>query len=161
MISNDSNKTICLELVNEKASEDFARLLASLLKPALILGFTGEIGTGKTTLIRAMLKQLGIKSAIKSPTFSLVESYTCDTMLIHHFDLYRIAHEDELDYLGFRDYFTKNSVSCIEWAEHAGNTLPKIDIQFNLSIKGAGREVLICALSAAGERILACLAGES
>jgi tRNA threonylcarbamoyladenosine biosynthesis protein TsaE len=107
-----------------------------------------------------MLKHLGIQSAIKSPTFSLVESYTCNHLIIHHFDLYRIHHEEELEYMGFRDYFTQESICCIEWAEHAGGALPHVDIRFKLGIKGAGREMQIMALSAAGKKILARLAGE-
>ena len=92
---------ITLNLINEAATEVFATRLAVCLTPGLILAFSGEIGTGKTTIIRAMLKKLGVQSAIKSPTFSLVESYVVSTGSIHHFDLYRIHHEDELEYLGF------------------------------------------------------------
>ncbi len=120
----------------------------------LVVALSGDIGTGKTTIIRAVLKCLGIQSAIKSPTFSLVESYTCNNLTIHHFDLYRIHHEDELEYLGFRDYFSSQSICFIEWAEHAGKSLPQIDIHFNLSIKGAGREMQIEALSVAGKTII-------
>lgn len=150
-----------LHLVNEKASTELGIALAQCLEPGLIIAFSGEIGAGKTTIIRSLLRALGVDSAIKSPTFSLVESYTCGTLPIHHFDLYRIAHEEELEYLGFRDYFTAESICCIEWAEHAGKTLPNSDIRFNLNIKGAGRDMLCTAFSDAGRRILACLAGES
>ena len=150
---------ITLNLINEAATEVFATRLAVCLTPGLILAFSGEIGTGKTTIIRAMLKKLGVQSAIKSPTFSLVESYVVSTGSIHHFDLYRIHHEDELEYLGFRDYFLPTSICCIEWAEHAGKYLPNVDIRFKLTINGAGRDVQISALSSAGKRILAQLTG--
>lgn len=158
---NDSkeNKIIELALENESASVHFAIQLARCLPHPLVMTFSGEIGTGKTTIIRAMLQELGIKSAIKSPTFSLVESYLCHDVSVHHFDLYRIHHEDELEYLGFRDYFSNHSICCIEWAEHAKEALPVVDIRFTLSIKGAGRTMRIEALSDAGKRILACLAG--
>lgn len=148
------------ELANEAASELFATQLAHCLTAPLIITFSGDIGAGKTTIIRAMLKSMGVQSAIKSPTFSLVESYLCQEAQVHHFDLYRIHQEDELEYLGFRDYFTDQSICCIEWPEHAGKALPKVDIRFKLSSKGAGREMQVMALSVAGERILACLAGE-
>lgn len=160
MMNSNNDKIVLLDLVNEEASERFAAQLALCLLPPLIVSFSGEIGTGKTTIIRAMLKNMGIQSAIKSPTFSLVESYFCNNLSMHHFDLYRIHHEDELEYLGFRDYFTGDSICCIEWAEHAGNALPQVDIRFKLSIKGAGREMQITASSVAGKRVLACLAGE-
>lgn len=154
-------KLVNIDLVDELASEQFANRLAHCLCPSLIIAFSGDIGTGKTTIIRAMLKALGVQSAIKSPTFSLVESYSAHEVPIHHFDLYRIHHEDELEYLGFRDYFSEQSICCIEWAEHAGKALPNVDIRFKLSIKGAGREMQIEALSVLGERVLACLADES
>lgn len=162
MIMNVLTKQqVTVDLPNDKASELFASRLAFCLSPAVTLAFNGDLGTGKTTIIRAMLRQLGVDSSIKSPTFSLVETYHCSKAQINHFDLYRIAHEEELDYLGFRDYFANSNINCIEWADHAGKALPKIDIQFNLSIKGAGREMQIRALTAAGKKILTCLAGES
>lgn len=160
MINSGNGKILNYDLPDEKTSEHFAHQLALCLTAPLIITFSGEIGTGKTTIIRAMLRSLGVQAAIKSPTFSLVESYQCHDMIVHHFDLYRIHSEDELDYLGFRDYFSPQSICCIEWAEHAGKSLPAVDIRFKLSIKGAGRELHSTALSAAGKRILACLAGE-
>ena len=158
MIEND--KFHIIDLIDEHASELFATRLAQFLCPPLVITFSGDIGAGKTTIIRAMLKTLGIETAIKSPTFSLVESYYCNNVPIHHFDLYRIHHEDELEYIGFRDYFSSQNICCIEWAEQAGRSLPHVDMRLNLSVKGAGRELEIVALSATGKRILACLAGE-
>lgn len=155
------DKMITRELANEAESERFAVQLAQTIVFPLILTFSGEIGTGKTTIIRTLIRTLGISSVIKSPTFSLVESYTLNKEQIHHFDLYRLNHEEELEYLGFRDYFSKHSMCCIEWPEHAGRALPNVDIRFNLSIKGVGRELQMQAMSAAGKKIIACLAGES
>lgn len=157
---NELNKVVTLDLPDEKASKNFATRLAHSLNPPLIITFSGDLGAGKTTIVRALLNHLGVHSAIKSPTFSLVESYLCQNISVHHFDLYRIQHEDELEYLGFRDYFTKDSICCIEWAEKAGTALPKADIRFKLRIKGAGREMQITASSDAGKIILAHLAGE-
>ncbi len=161
MINSESDTVITVDLPDEKASEHFAVHLASCLCPSLIITFSGDLGAGKTTIIRAMLRHLGVQSAIKSPTFSLVESYTCNQLTLHHFDLYRIHHEEELEYLGFRDYFTPESICCIEWAENAGGALPHVDIRFKLGVKGAGREMQIMALSAAGKSVIARLAGET
>lgn len=161
MIHSECEKKLELDLSNEEASERFGSQLATWLTAPLVLTFSGDLGAGKTTIIRAMLRQLGVDSAIKSPTFSLVESYCCQQMQIHHFDLYRIHQAEELDYLGFRDYFTNQSICCIEWPEHAGNQLSEIDLCIKLINKGAGRHMQIVASSVAGKQILTGLAGES
>ena len=150
-----------LDLPTEAASEQFAARLAICLVSPLVITFSGEIGAGKTTLIRAMLRSLGVTSAIKSPTFSLVESYFVSDLQIHHFDLYRVHDESELDYIGFRDYFSNDAVCCIEWPERVGRYLGHADVEFSLSLKGAGREMHARALSSAGASMLSCLLGES
>ncbi len=155
-----NEKEFTLFLSDEQASKQWAMKLAKQLHAPLVLSFSGDIGAGKTTIIRAMLRALGIQCAIKSPTFSLVESYSCEGFSVHHFDLYRIHHEEELEYIGFRDFFSEQSICCIEWADHAGQLLPKVDIRFKLKMKGTGRELEMMALSAAGQRVVACLTGE-
>lgn len=150
----------CIELACESDSEDLAGRLSLCLTSPLILTFSGEIGAGKTTFIRAMLRSLGIKTAIKSPTFSLIESYESEHLQIHHFDLYRIQDEAELEYIGFRDYFLGNAVCCIEWPERAKQSLEQTDINFKLRISGGGRLLTVSASSPAGEKILSCLVGK-
>lgn len=152
--------TKTVDLPNEHASEAMAARVAARLSSPLVLTFSGEIGAGKTTFIRAMLRCLGINSAIKSPTFSIVESYQGTDLQIHHFDLYRIHDEAELDYIGFRDYFRDNAICCIEWPERAVSYLSEADLKFTLSLKGAGREMQFEAFSPAGAAVLSCLAGE-
>jgi tRNA threonylcarbamoyladenosine biosynthesis protein TsaE len=149
-----------IEWVDESASEALATKLATCLVSPLVLTFSGEIGAGKTTFIRALLRSLGVKSAIKSPTFSLIESYNCQNLQIHHFDLYRIHDESELEYIGFRDYFQDRAVCCIEWPERASHSLAHVDINFAFTISGSGRLLSCSAASAAGEKILACLEGK-
>jgi tRNA threonylcarbamoyladenosine biosynthesis protein TsaE len=149
-----------IDLPNEQTSEQIAKLMANCLVSPLVMTFSGEIGAGKTTLIRAMLRHLGVTSAIKSPTFSLIESYSLSNLQIHHFDLYRINEEIELDYIGFRDYFSHNAVCCIEWPERAPNSIESIDIAFSLKIKGAGREIHAHAFSSAAITMLTCITGE-
>lgn len=149
-----------IELACESDSEDLAARLALCLVSPLVLTFSGEIGAGKTTFIRAMLRSLGIKTAIKSPTFSLIESYESEHLQIHHFDLYRIQDEAELEYIGFRDYFLDNAVCCIEWPERARQSLEQADINFKLTMSGGGRLLFISALSTAGEKVLSCLVGK-
>jgi len=149
-----------IDLPTERASEEVAARLAGCLVSPLVITFSGEIGAGKTTLIRAMLRNLGVTSAIKSPTFSLVETYQTNDLQIHHFDLYRVHDESELDYIGFRDYFSDNTVCCIEWPERAVSCLKNADVGFSLSLKGVGREMQARAFSSAGASMLSCLLGE-
>lgn len=149
-----------IDLPTEEKSQQIAARMTAYLTPPLVITFSGEIGAGKTTIIRAMLRALGITSAIKSPTFSLVESYNGAHIPVHHFDLYRIHDETELDYMGFRDYFTSDAVCCIEWPERAVRYLEHVDLAFSLKIKGAGREMTVQAFSSSGMAMLTCLAGE-
>lgn len=146
-----------LELADEAASNRFAKKLAACLHKGLVLTFSGDLGAGKTSIIRSMLRGLGVSGAIKSPSYSLVESYPCEGLTLHHFDLYRIQDEYELDYLGFRDFFTEDAVCCIEWPEKAGQNIAKIDLNMSLSIYGEGRRLLIQACSEPGEDLLHCL----
>lgn len=148
-----------MDLPDESSSEQLAAQLANCLRSGMVLTFSGEIGSGKTTLIRAMLRALGVQGSIKSPTFSLVESYTCQPLHIHHFDLYRIHDEEELEYIGFRDYFVSGAICCIEWPERAKNSLVAVDLCFTLAVKGSGRFMTLEANSTAGEKFLTCLAG--
>jgi tRNA threonylcarbamoyladenosine biosynthesis protein TsaE len=146
--------SLTLDLANCEASEYFAKALAAFLPLSLVMTFSGEIGTGKTTLVRALLRALGVVGAIKSPTFSLIETYTSALRLIHHFDLYRIHEPSELDYLGFREYFVEPALCCIEWPEHAKGALPKVDLRFTLTLKGSGRQMQIQATTEAGRAVL-------
>lgn len=147
-------------LPTELACEQMAARMAACLVSPLVLTFSGEIGAGKTTFIRAMLRCLGVRSAIKSPTFSLVESYQSELLQIHHFDLYRIHDETELDYIGFRDYFTDNAICCIEWPERAVSYRGFVDVGFTLNLKGAGRKIEMHAFSSTGSAVLSCFMGE-
>lgn len=148
-----------IDLPDEKASQEIAARLAACLSAPLIVTFRGDIGVGKTTFIRAMLHSLGVKSVIKSPTFSIVESYQGTNLQINHFDLYRIRDEIELDEIGFREYFSNNALCCIEWPEQAPTYLAKVDVGVKLSIKGGGRSMQIEAFSSSGRIALSCLAG--
>ena len=149
-----------IDLPTERASEEVAARLAACLVSPLVITFSGEIGAGKTTLIRAMLRCLGVTTAIKSPTFTLIETYQTSHLQIHHVDLYRVHDESELDYIGFRDYFSDDAVCCIEWPERGGSCLGNPDVEFSLSLKGVGRELHACAHSPAGASMLSCFLGE-
>lgn len=143
------------DLADEEATIAFARQLAGYctLLP-LTITLKGPLGAGKTTLIRALLKELGVTGTIKSPTFSLVESYQNKELHFHHFDLYRIEREEELEDLGFRDYFQPEALCLIEWPERAGSLLSQADLQLALEVKGSGRRLAMRAQTEAGNNII-------
>ena len=142
------------DLPEESATQRLAARLAEAIHPPLVLTFQGEIGAGKTTFIRALLRQLGVTYAIKSPTFSLVESYDCAGFAVHHFVLYRIVDESELDFIGFRDYFSSKDLCCIEWPERAPALMNQVDLDFRLDIKAVGRCLRASAKTQAGLLLL-------
>lgn len=148
------NDMITKSLLTEADTKAFGQKLAGCLYSPLVLGFSGHIGAGKTTLIRAMLQSLGVTSAIKSPTFSLVESYQISTYTIHHFDLYRIQDADELEHIGMRDYLTDDKICFIEWPEHGSELVNHLDAMISLITKDEGRVLAIKAIRPAGQQLL-------
>jgi len=135
-------------------SEDLAGRLITGLSAPCILTFAGDIGSGKTTFIRALLRALGIKSSIKSPTFSLVETYDCADFILHHFDFYRIEHSSALDELGLRDYLSSDAVCCIEWPKNLLYDNVSVDVAFSLTTHSDGRELCVQAYTALGQKLV-------
>ena len=103
----------------------FGQALSRRLKPGDIVFLEGGLGAGKTTLVRGILQGMEYCGAVKSPTFTLVESYIDLPVVLHHFDLYRVNHPEELELLGWRDYFSHDAINVIEWPKQAGQLLPK------------------------------------
>lgn len=114
-------------LVDLNATLNFAQQIAKSIVPDFVVAVSGDLGAGKTTLVRGVLYDLGVTGNVKSPTYTIVEPYSVGNVDIYHFDLYRFnAGEEWLD-SGFDEYFTKNSICFIEWAEKAYQYLPSID----------------------------------
>ncbi len=122
-----------------------ADLAAECLRnnPPQIIYLSGHLGAGKTTLVRGFLRALGHQGAVKSPTFTLVESYHFTSLVVHHFDLYRLESPEELEYIGIRDYSTANSICLIEWPEKGQGLLPAADISCYIDIIDTARKVKI------------------
>lgn len=145
-------------LPDEQATIDFAERLAKNCQPPLFVAFSGHLGAGKTTLIRAFLQAKGIQERIKSPSFALLETYQQDALHYYHFDFYRLDDPEELLLIGVEDYFTADSICLVEWPEKAAELLPTPDLQIQLQIVDSGRQLDIIPGSEKGDKILAFLA---
>lgn len=143
-----------LKLEDEAQTSAVAAQFAQCIKAPCVITLNGVIGAGKTTFVRGFLRAIGIAGAIKSPTFSLVESYEKDELTYHHFDLYRILEEAELEYIGFRDYFSDASVIFIEWPERMPLLLDKTDLDVCFTPSNNGREFCVIAKSKEGQEML-------
>lgn len=143
--------------VDEPELATLAHRLARSLEEGGVIYLSGDLGAGKTTFARALLSTLGIGVRIKSPTYSLIESYTVDELAIHHLDLYRIADASELEWLGLADLAVGRFLILIEWPERAGAALPPADLIVHLAHAGARRDLRMEPKSPRGERWVAAL----
>ncbi len=134
-----------------------ARLARGIDKVRLIY-LHGALGTGKTTLVRGILRALGYRGLVKSPTFTLVEPYALDRVDAYHFDLYRVSDPEELEFVGFRDYLKSQSVCLVEWAEHGAQRLPPPDIDVTIHNVNDRRTVKLESHSDQGTKLLSGLA---
>lgn len=142
------------DLKDESETLRLAESMARHLRPGMNLYLKGDLGAGKTTFVRCLLRGLGYKDKVKSPTYTLVESYNFDKFIIYHFDLYRFKGEHEWEEAGFREYFNKSSICLVEWPEKAGHILPKPDISIELSHKLVGRHLHLISFTSIGTKCL-------
>ena len=143
-----------ITLKNETETTKIGSKLASCLKGGEVIYLKGELGTGKTTLVRGVLNRLGHAGNVKSPTYTIVEPYLIDSHVIYHFDLYRLDDPEELESLGIRDYCDGQSICFFEWPEKGGNLLPNADINLELTYLENTREVEFTSKSDVGKTIL-------
>lgn len=140
-------------LPDPEATAEFANWLWQVIEPGTVIYLQGPLGAGKTTLVRALLKAAGFTGKVKSPTFTLVETYAVERFAVVHFDLYRLADPEELEWIGFRDYLQADTVYFIEWPEKGKGFLPEADLVIRLQPEREGRRLELEARSPRGGRI--------
>jgi tRNA threonylcarbamoyladenosine biosynthesis protein TsaE len=149
--------TLTVRLPDEAASVSFGRELAPLLLPGMVVWLDGDLGAGKTTLTRGLLRALGHSGPVKSPTYTLVEVYVVSSIYWYHFDFYRFSHPEEFDDAGLGEYFRDDAVCVVEWPEKAAGYLPPADLTLAFHFSGTGRDLAVVANSDRGRQCLSLL----
>ena len=152
-----ADDSLSIDLADEAATLDLGARLGAALVPGLSIWLRGDLGAGKTTLARGLLRGLGFVGRVKSPTYTLVELYALSRFNLYHFDLYRIADPDEWEDAGFREYFNDASVCLVEWPEKGHGVLPPPDVQVSLEFTEAGRRARLSGLTEGGKACVARL----
>lgn len=136
-------------LADEAATLAYGARLAEWLREPPnrrgVVFLRGQLGAGKTTLVRGILRALGHEGAVKSPTYALLEPYEIGDTTIYHFDLYRIGVSEELDFIGIDELLDAEAITFVEWPERGSGRLPNPDVDIHLSLEGEGRRVEVYA----------------
>lgn len=150
-----------LHLPDAAATEALGAVIAPCLAGGMVVALHGDLGSGKTTLVRGVLRARGWNGSVKSPTYTLVEHYAFSSLYFYHFDFYRFADPTEWETAGLAECFRSDSVCLVEWPERVAGFLPPADLDVVLthtSTADGGRDVVVTAHTAAGNRCLAALA---
>ena len=150
---------LALILENEEQTKKFSQQLARCVQGinhAVVIYLEGDLGAGKTTLARGFIQTFGF-DRVKSPTYSLVESYQNDIINIHHFDCYRRSDPEELEYIGIREYSDPGHIQLIEWAELGKGIIAPADLSIHITGEDNTRKLSIYTHSEVGKQLLTCL----
>lgn len=152
--TNDRRASLSFLLADENATLALAQRLAARLKPGMVIYLHGELGAGKTTLVRGVLNALGYTGRVKSPTYALVEPYRVAGLDLRHFDLYRTHGAEEWEAAGFRDESDGHNIFFIEWPNKAQELVPPADVEASFEILTQGRRMMIHANTETGKQCL-------
>lgn len=141
----------------EDAMQEFGGNLAQNAERGSVIYLRGDLGAGKTTLVRGFIQSLGHEGKVKSPTYTLVEPYELHDLSVFHFDLYRLSDAEELEEMGFRDYFEDSSIVLLEWPEKAEKLLPLPDLHISIGISASSRILQLSGHSEKGSSLLSSL----
>ncbi|KGQ25981.1 tRNA (adenosine(37)-N6)-threonylcarbamoyltransferase complex ATPase subunit type 1 TsaE [Gallibacterium anatis] len=153
-------ESLTLFLANEEATIALGQKLSRFLRSPtqnFVIYLNGQLGAGKTTLTRAIIQAMGYNGNVKSPTYALVEEYHLQQKSIYHFDLYRLSDPEELEFIGFRDYFRENTLCLLEWAEKGGDLIPQPDLLINIEYQQQARQITLTANSDSAAQIICAL----
>lgn len=156
MHASDDNR-VSVDLPDEAATLALGALLAQVLSSGIVVTLEGDLGAGKTTLVRGLLKSLGYAGKVKSPTYSLVEPHVVSGLNLYHFDFYRLNQPEEYLEAGLDEYFSGQGVCLVEWPDKAAPYLPAPDLRIDLVVAGEGRCAWLQGLSQRGDACLSKL----
>ena len=142
---------------DELAMRQFGANLITACETGGVIALSGNLGTGKTTLLRGALESLGVSSGVRSPTYTLIEYYELAPLCVAHFDLYRLADGEELEYLGYRDYLNPQTMCFIEWPERAEGYLTNIGLEIHIEYDDDGRQLEFKPVTEWGRRIVSAV----